>query len=373
MCKYKKGSGGSCSRDPISDRGLCLLHEDWDHKSEKDTEKQFYQEIESGETDFEGCILPGFDLPGKKFEGDLNFAKAKIKGDANFYGAIIGGDAWFDRAVIGGNAQFSTATGGRLICFDEAKIRGSVLFNRATIKGLITFAEATIKGDVHFVQTRVGGHAKFFGATIKGDALFWPTDISFLTFFDAVFYNMGAQKEACRAARITQEKAGDRSSADYHFYREMVAKRKLKYLWFSLDPILKFMLKLRLSKVVHKHRKFFEKRRRVYYGFLEAPVQYISGYGAYWHGVLITWFLVVFLCGLIFWGGKGVMDPGPPIVEVNSFWQNIYFSIVTATTLGYGDYQPKPGPYQGLAAFEAISGTFMWAAFITIFARKYMR
>jgi hypothetical protein len=49
------------------------------------------------------------------------------------------------------------------------------------------------------------------------------------------------------------------------------------------------------------------------------------------------------------------------------------FSIVTTATPGYGGYIPAPGLYQGLASFEAIFGTFMWAAFIATFARKYMR
>jgi len=53
--------------------------------------------------------------------------------------------------------------------------------------------------------------------------------------------------------------------------------------------------------------------------------------------------------------------------------QYIYFSVVTAATPGYGGYHPNPGFYQGLASFEAIFGTFMWAGFIATFARKYMR
>ena len=76
--------------------------------------------------------------------------------------------------------------------------------------------------------------------------------------------------------------------------------------------------------------------------------------------------LVVFGSAFLFWNGNGV-------VGANSLWECIYFSIVTATTLGYGDYQPTSGIFQGLASFEAIFGTFMWAAFIAIFVRKYMR
>jgi hypothetical protein len=49
-----------------------------------------------------------------------------------------------------------------------------------------------------------------------------------------------------------------------------------------------------------------------------------------------------------------------------------YFSVVTATTLGYGDYHPI-GVGRAIASLEALFGMFMWAVFLTVFARKYMR
>jgi len=58
-------------------------------------------------------------------------------------------------------------------------------------------------------------------------------------------------------------------------------------------------------------------------------------------------------------------------VIVNSFFDYFYFSIVTATTLGYGDYHPV-GMGKVFASLEAIFGTFMWGLY-NVFARKYMR
>ncbi|WP_394335055.1 potassium channel family protein [Thermococcus litoralis] len=56
---------------------------------------------------------------------------------------------------------------------------------------------------------------------------------------------------------------------------------------------------------------------------------------------------------------------------IKSYWQAIYFSIVTATTLGYGDFHPE-GLGTFLASLEAIFGTFMWALLITTLGRKYL-
>lgn len=66
-CEYEK-QNGRCHRTALesSEKGFCILHEDWSHKNKEETEKEFYSEIEKGITDFEGCILPGIDLPERK-------------------------------------------------------------------------------------------------------------------------------------------------------------------------------------------------------------------------------------------------------------------------------------------------------------------
>ena len=167
-------------------------------------------------------------------------------------------------------------------------------------------------------------------------------------------------------ARIAQERRGDRTAADYYFYREMEAKRKRKYLTFSLKPFLSLLRKLKFEKALAKYTGFLEKKRRVYWGFLELPIQYIFGYGVHPWRVIATWLLTVFSLTFVYWYGNGVE-------AANSLWECLYFSVVTAATPGYGGYNPQPGFFQGLASFEAIFGTFMWAAFIATFARKYMR
>ena len=45
---------------------------------------------------------------------------------------------------------------------------------------------------------------------------------------------------------------------------------------------------------------------------------------------------------------------------------------MTATTLGYGDIRPV-GVGRLLASAEAIFGTFMWAVFLVVISRRYMR
>jgi hypothetical protein len=51
----------------------------------------------------------------------------------------------------------------------------------------------------------------------------------------------------------------------------------------------------------------------------------------------------------------------------------IYYSIVTFTTLGFGDIYPKPGWLQFWVALEVILGYIMLGGLISILANKLAR
>ncbi len=385
QCEYKKWDGSRCHREALhnSEKGFCLLHEEWDYKCANDTLSEFYREIGEGISDFEGCILPEIDLSGRRLKGDLNFKKTKIGGNVNFANAEIDGEINFANAeiegrfrfrkvIINGGVIFINTTIGLNVSFERARINGYIFLKEATIgKSMIrasyavSFKKAIIS-EVMFSGAIIEGSVLFEKATIKRYLDFSNANIYDLSFKDAKFHKIKAQEIACREAKITNERRGNRALADYHFYREMVAKRKQKYKMFSLNPFLKLIRKLRLKKLEDKHKEFLEKERRIDWGFLELPIQYIFGYGVHPWRVITTWLVTVFVLAFVYWLGHGVE-------AADSFWECLYFSVVTAATPGYGGYHPNPGCYQGLASFEAIFGTFMWAAFIATFARKYMR
>ena len=91
---------------------------------------------------------------------------------------------------------------------------------------------------------------------------------------------------------------------------------------------------------------------------------------------MFCWFLVAVIFA-IFYSVKGGITGKLPEGSLPQPWsyfvECFYFSVVTAVTPGYGKYELTSGVYQVIASAEAIFGTFMWAAFIATFARKYMR
>ena len=64
-------------------------------------------------------------------------------------------------------------------------------------------------------------------------------------------------------------------------------------------------------------------------------------------------------------------------------WQNVsllrtmlsplYYSIVTLTSLGYGDIVPASGPAQMIAILEAMTGYVMLGGLLSIFSTKIAR
>ena len=53
-----------------------------------------------------------------------------------------------------------------------------------------------------------------------------------------------------------------------------------------------------------------------------------------------------------------------------NFPDSFYFSLITFTTLGYGDFRPLEGWGRILAGSEAFIGAFMMALFVYTFARR---
>jgi len=54
----------------------------------------------------------------------------------------------------------------------------------------------------------------------------------------------------------------------------------------------------------------------------------------------------------------------------HNFWDCLYFSVTTFTTLGYGDFRPLEGLSRIFSGTEAFIGAFIMALFVYTFARR---
>ncbi|MEE8436436.1 MAG: ion channel [bacterium] len=109
-------------------------------------------------------------------------------------------------------------------------------------------------------------------------------------------------------------------------------------------------------------------------------VDLLCGYGEAVDRVIIFSLLVMLdWAGIFFF--LGVKGPGGPLAfnsgaswgdNLSAFFQCAYFSVVTFTTLGYGDITPT-GLTQFFAAAEAFIGAFSMSLFVVVFVRKMIR
>ncbi len=85
--------------------------------------------------------------------------------------------------------------------------------------------------------------------------------------------------------------------------------------------------------------------------------------------VAISAIVVITACAMAYWF-LGINDGEKP---VHSIATSFYFSVVTFTTLGYGDYSPMPGIARLISSIEAITGLFLTSLFLVTFVRRFTR
>jgi hypothetical protein len=319
FCKYVSPDGSyECDEQALQGENYCILHVDFPNESEESERtansknRKVAEKISHGDVSFVGANLDEIVLRNLHTEADemgdaMDLRYSKIN-SVLFEHVIAKCDISFESAVIG------------VVIFDKnTEIYGEIYFDRARL-GTVSFQEAKTMF-VSFEEAQI-------------DCLeFSPdADIPGISLHGTRFPLARSQEEACRTAKSIYENLGDRDEADYYFYREMEAKRKLKH------PLIRQLEKL---------------------------VQYCFGYGVYPLRVFFTWLILMWIFAFVYWLGNG-------IEETNSLLECIAFSIRIIMMSGYGAYHPRP-VFDIIASSEVILGVFMWTAFITTFARKYMR
>lgn len=288
----------------------------------------------SGYADFRRSTLHGVSWFSKvQFNGSLFFNESRFLQQVYFWDTKFDVDVSFDNCCFDEEASFifiefkwtATFKGSR---FKHGNFQGSSFGNHVYFNGSIfniaEFNRVKFNGNANFTKAKFYGWAKFGDSTFNGYAV---------TFRAAEFCGPEDQEDACRRAKNVLEKNGDREEAGYHFYREMEAKRMQKP-WY------------------YRYPEF-------------ALVQLIFGYGVHPFWLIYWWLLTVCTFASVYALGNGING-------ATQWYDYIWFSIVTAIIPGRVSYQPI-SEYQVIAGMEAIFGTFMWAAFIATFARKYMR
>ena len=96
----------------------------------------------------------------------------------------------------------------------------------------------------------------------------------------------------------------------------------------------------------------------------------ISDYGRSAPRVMGVFFVLAFIFALIYWLYPSLVIVNNVIGDLRSFLHSLYFSVVTMTTLGFGDIAANPDSWQGqvLLTVQVLFGYILLGAIISRFA-----
>jgi tetratricopeptide (TPR) repeat protein len=162
-------------------------------------------------------------------------------------------------------------------------------------------------------------------------------------------------------AALLYEKEGTAEKYSACFYRSKCAEARMEWNYFlrGSDALLGVKGGWR-SRWISFFRCLANLHNRMIWGYGEKPFR-----------TLLAALLVILGCAVLYaeWGSVVVHGS----VRDIHFFEGIYFSVVTYTTVGYGDYMPADFLTRVVAGGEAISGILLTPIFLIGLTRRYLR
>jgi len=348
-----------CEEEALKGSDYCILHIE-------------YPEFESPEY-LELDKLKAEKIKEKSRKKDFNYTAAKLSklgfknmdiSHVELRNAEIGDFVLKNVNIVGSTVDFGEGSkfenfnsfvncyGAKIdhIYFENVKIRDSIvfrdvitkefIFNNVNVGLVANFENITIENYIQLSGLSVDGTLEFQNAHILCDNANFkiPNIKEGIYFNNTKFENPLHQEILCRYAKNNWEGLGDKEKADYHYYREMEAKRLQK--------------------------PFYVK-------YPEWIFQKAFGYGVYPLRLFITFFSIFIIFSLIYWI---ILNPLiNNVINYGNLLIGIRFSFLTLVIPAYGIASQNSLNFGIFIIIEAILGAFMWPLIIASFARKYMR
>jgi uncharacterized protein YjbI with pentapeptide repeats len=324
---------------------------------------QFRKDIYVYRTSFLGEV----DFRGVDFAGDANFWDANFAGAANFWDANFAGAANFEDANFTGPTNFVYANFAGPANFKDANFAGAAGFEYANFAGPAGFLYANFTGPTDFEYANFAGPAGFWDANFAGYAGFNYTE------FDKVFFT---------GTLFTKV-----SLVESNFNQMKVKWRSLKdVLVFDGSTYIKLIKNFRemeqfeeADAAYYQYRQLSQKNKKWSLSKLMDVVAGAScGYGVKPGFALIWAFVLIMVFALVYWLGDGIKRLKEKNGDKNrvsrwaAFYNAFYFSVVTFTTVGYGDWYPEDR-YRIVVMVEGVLGWLLLALFIVTLANVMIR
>lgn len=410
-CSY---SYVACKRKPLesSEDGYCIFHakvEDKDEEKFREALREYVNEIRTKKLDysfvgfvFVGAIdfhkhlgvvvLKNAEFRSAEFHGDVKFWETEFQGSAGFALTKFHGDAEFYQVEFQREVRFALAR-FECVSFREARFRGEARFNGTSFRKKASFVRTRFEGGADFKGVVFGGDAEFDKAQLwptsrisvalaKGRLSFAGANLENVSLTPLKLHRSASIDFAGALLRNTQMKREDikdniADEREKHFSKAREIYLLLKNNFHSIgrynDESWAFRKEKEMERKSYFHRRSFLKWLssmflNILYGYGEKPLRVIRS-------VLIEIVVFAFLFMIL-----GIRTAEKAVLRHNILglknlpWRDLldclYFSTVTFTTLGYGDFRPLEGWSRLIAGVEAFTGAFMMALFVYTFARR---
>ena len=338
-----------------------------------------------GSTDFSWAIFKKDAIfLNATFEGDIHFNKvifekyadfvcAKFKGNTSFDSATFE-DTDFDEATFEEDANFWWATFKEDVSFAEATFKGYVYFDGATFEGDVDFRVKSLLKDVTLTRIRLFSGKKL-NLKVKNDIEKISLERAFL---DNAYLDIELAEGILIdfSGALLRNTKIERGQIENHFLQEKEKDfSEAKDIYLLLKNNFHSTGRYEDENWAFKKEKDMERKNICHFKTLHkwlwsCFLNGIFGYGMQPSKVIMSGILIITLFAFLFMN-LGISNVvGIEFNTSNNFLDCMYFSTITFTTLGYGDFRPLEGLGRVLAGSEAFIGAFMMALFVYTFARR---
>jgi uncharacterized protein YjbI with pentapeptide repeats len=335
------------------------------------SDAEFSGETDFGETQFFGDTAFGY----AQFSRGLNFRGAKFSDGINFWYAKFSGEVHFSDAHLSGNANFSEVKFYETAVFARTKFSGEAYFSEARFFGEAYFTRAQFSKKANFKGSQFFGRSDFCNAQFSGGADFGGAEFTryanfkikiskeynSFTMYNAYFYEVKGLFDIIKENK-----------------KKFKYSNKTKFLPDNFRLILGEKTAARFPVITRQIRddmyllKFKEKNPALHFLwwlFADCGRSFLRW--ALWSILLAVFF--AFIYHNVFYLQDRSLFEANHINEIWSGFSFIYYSVVTFTTLGFGDIVPKSGCLQFWVMAEVIFGYVMLGGLISILANMLAR
>jgi hypothetical protein len=359
-----------CNR-PLYDDNFCIFHSN-DIEKKAEFNKLFSEELERQKKyeksyNFSGFVFPdSMYFSGFVFDKKTDFSTAKFKGEETlFNGAKFLRDTSFFDVTFQGRASFFNVFFKKNVNFKIAKFKGSTDFNYTKFSGGAEFIYAQFLDDTIFNNAIFFGRTDFEHAYFSFEVDFKKIKINETHEFrmvDTYFWNVNGllelideNKKGFKFSKTNRAEflpdnfkliLGDKAKERYPIISRMIRDDIFLMSFKKKHPILHFFWWL-----------FADCGRSIWRWIIWSL--FFALYFA------INYFLIDYSFPSAFQFSTTIQHP--------TIWSYIYYSVVTFTTLGFGDIVPTAEWVQRWVMAEVITGYIMLGGLISILANKLAR